>query len=297
MRVVVHGNVYGLVALSIILAHFGLGWGQHDEAASMQTWAFHGMRRSGNHVVLNWSGLTESTFFMNDILQREQVPALLGDPFPTKAFLHWFPRVCARRYVRRMLRKTGWKLLTRGLCVSLEDWPIDKPIFTPWPRRCQHILLLRDPLNMFASRIRMSNGMHVLYGKDRADDYFQNSIELWKSHAGEFLGHTHLLPGHVGVYYDRWVVDAAYRAAIAARLRLVPDEGALYRVAVEGGGSSFEGLSPLGEDAIARRLSRHSQLDDREQKLLARVTDDAELMHLREQVLEHVSGMAERQVA
>ena len=56
-------------------------------------------------------------------------------------------------------------------------------------------------------------------------------------------------------------------------------------------------LSPLGEDAIARRLSRHSQLDDREQKLLARVTDDVELMDLREQVMEHVSGMAERQVA
>lgn len=263
----------------------------------MQTWAFHGMRRSGNHVVLNWSGLTESTFFMNDILRNEQVSVLLGDPFSPKGFWAWFLRLSLRKRMRKPLLKTGRRLASRGLCVSLEDWPIDKPIFRPWPRRCQHILLLRDPLNMFASRIRMNNGMHVVYGKERSDLYFQNSIELWKSHAREFLGHTNLLPGHVGVYYDRWVVDAAYRAAIAARLRLVPDEGALNRVAVEGGGSSFEGLSPLSEDAIARRLSRHSQLDAREQKLLARVTDDAELMHLREQVLEHVSGMAERQVA
>lgn len=258
----------------------------------MQIWAFHGMRRSGNHVVLNWTGLTNSTYFMNDIMQREQVPALLGDPFSTKAFWHWFPRTCARRIERERLRKSGWKLLTHGLCISLEDWPIDAPIFTPWPRRCRHILLLRDPLNMFASRIRMGNGMHVLYGKERSDLYFQNSIELWKAHAREFLGETSLLPGHVGVYYDRWVVEPAYRAAIASRLQLVPDDQALHRVAVEGGGSSFEGMAPLGDDAIARRLSRHSQLDSDEKLLFARVTDDAELMKLREQVLEHVSATA-----
>lgn len=233
---------------------------------------------------------------MNDILQREQVPALLGEPLPTKAFWHWFPRVCARRIVRRMLRQTGWKLLTQGLCISLEDWPIDAPIFEPWPRRCQHILLLRDPLNMFASRIRMNNGMHVVYGKERADLYFRNSINLWKMHAREFLGETTHLPGHVGIFYDRWVVDAAYRASIAAQLRLVPDDQALNRVAAEGGGSSFEGMAPLGDDAIAKRLSRHSQLNEEEKLLFARVTDDAELMQLRERVLEHVSGAAQHRL-
>lgn len=264
----------------------------------MQIWAFHGMRRSGNHVVLNWTGLTNAAFFMNDILLREQVPALLGDPFATKAFWHWFPRICARRQMRRMLRETGWKLLARGLCVSLEDWPIDRPIFTPWPRRCQHILLLRDPLNMFASRIRMSGGMHVVYGGERADAYFQNSIALWKMHAREFLGETNRLPDHVGVYYDRWVVDPTYRAEIAASLRLAPDEGALNRVAVEGGGSSFEGMAPLGEGAIERRLSRHDQLEGDEKRLFARIPADSELMQLRERVLERVHASARsRQIA
>ncbi|WEK52369.1 MAG: hypothetical protein P0Y66_10525 [Candidatus Kaistia colombiensis] len=235
---------------------------------------------------------------MNDILLREQVPALLGDPFATKAFWHWFPRICARRQMRRMLRETGWKLLARGLCVSLEDWPIDRPIFTPWPRRCQHILLLRDPLNMFASRIRMSGGMHVVYGGERADAYFQNSIALWKMHAREFLGETNRLPDHVGVYYDRWVVDPTYRAEIAASLRLAPDEGALNRVAVEGGGSSFEGMAPLGEGAIERRLSRHDQLEGDEKRLFARIPADSELMQLRERVLERVHASARsRQIA
>jgi hypothetical protein len=263
----------------------------------MKVWAFHGMRRSGNHVVLNWTGLTHAAFFMNDILREDQAAKLLGDPVGSKGFWRWFLRLAARKRMRKPLRKDGAKLFRAGLCVSLEDWPIDGPIFDPWPTKCRHILLIRDPLNMFASRIRRFDAMHTAYCQERAHIYFERSIALWKAHAREFLGETSHLPGHVGIYYDRWLTDSGYRARVAAWLGLRADEGALDIVPPQGGGSSFEGMAPLGADAVERRLSRHSQLDDREQKLLARVTDDAELMHLREQVLEHVSGMAERQVA
>ena len=263
----------------------------------MQIWAFHGMRRSGNHAVLNWTGLPRSTFFLNDILQHEQVAVVFGDPFTPKGFWAWFLRLSLRKRMRKPLLKAGRRLASGGLCVSLEDWPIEAPIFDPWPRRCRHILLLRDPMNMFASRIRMMGGrMHHFYGKDRADLYFQHSIDLWKEHAREFLGETDRLPGHVGIYYDRWVADPIYRAGIAASLGLVPDERALNRVASEGGGSSFEGMAPLGDDAITRRLSRHNQLEDDEKQLFARVTDDSDLMQLRERVLEHVSGTAQRRM-
>jgi hypothetical protein len=261
----------------------------------MLVWAFHGMRRSGNHAVLNWTSLPRSTFFLNDILQSEQVSVVLGDPFTPKGLWAWFLRLAMRKRMRKPLLKTGRRLASGGLCVSLEDWPINAPIFDPWPRRCRHVLLLRDPMNMFASRIRMmGGGMHRFYAQDRADLYFQNSIELWKMHAREFLGETNHLPGHVGVYYDRWVADPAYRVEVAAKLGLVPDERALSHVAPEGGGSSFEGMAPLGDDAIARRLSRHSQLEGDEKRLFARVTDDSDLMQLRERVLDHVFGDTKR---
>lgn len=264
----------------------------------MKVWAFHGMRRSGNHVVLNWTGLTAFPFFMNDIRVNEQVAALLGDPVAPKGFWRWFLRLCARKRMRKPLRKDGRKLFSGGLCVSLEDWPIEEPIFDPWPANCRHILLLRDPLNMFASRIRMYNGMHNAYSEDRADLYFENSVALWKSHAREFLGDTRFLPGHVGIYYDRWLSDAGYRAAIAARLGLVPDESALGIVPPQGGGSSFEGMAPLGSDAVERRLSRHSQLREDEQALFAHILGDAELLTLRERVLERVGiAVGDRKVA
>src|SRR5690606_11171397 len=129
---------------------------------------FHGMRRSGNHVVLNWTGLTEFPFFMNDILRNEQAAKVLGDPVSSKGFWRWFLRLCARKRMRQPLRRDGRKLVSGGLCVSLEDWPIEDPIFDPWPASCRDILLLRDPLNMFASRIRMHNGAHHIYGEERA---------------------------------------------------------------------------------------------------------------------------------
>jgi hypothetical protein len=257
----------------------------------MKIWAFHGMRRSGNHVVLNWSRLATIAFFMNDILREEQVVKLLGDPVKPKGFWRWFLRLCARKRMRQPLRQDGRKLFTDGLCVSLEDWPIEDPIFDPWPRNIQHVLLIRDPLNMFASRIRRYDAMHTAFSRERAHVYFENSIALWKSHAREFLGDTDHLPGHVGIYYDRWVSDPGYRAAIAMQLGVAADEAALGIVPPQGGGSSFEGMAPLGKDAVARRLTRHSQLRDDERQRFARITEDPELQALRVRVLERV-GLA-----
>ena len=259
----------------------------------MKVWAFHGMRRSGNHVVLNWTGLTEAAFFMNDILRSEQTARLLGDPAKPMGFWRWFLRLCARKRMRRPLRQEGRKLFSGGLCVSLEDWPIEDPIFDPWPANIRHILLIRDPLNMFASRIRMTEGLHDAGGTEREELYFRSSVSLWKSHAREFLGDTCHLPGHVGIYFDSWLGDSGYRAGIAARLGLVPNEAALGIVPPHGGGSSFEGMAPLGEDAVERRLSRHSQLREDEQGLFARILDDEELIALRARVLERVSSTAD----
>jgi hypothetical protein len=263
----------------------------------MQVWAFHGMRRSGNHVVLNWTGLTASSFFMNDIRRDEQTAKLLGDAVSPKGFWRWFLRLCLRKRMRKPLKQEGRKLFSGGLCASLEDWPIEDPIFTPWPANSRHILLLRDPLNMFASRIRRFDAMHTAYCQERAYLYFENSISLWKSHAREFLHDTHHLPDHVGIYYDRWVSDPAYRAEIATKLGLMPDEAALGIVPTYGGGSSFEGMAPLGADAVELRLSRYSQLRDDEKALFARIVEDEELLALRARVLEQVGIAADDLVA
>jgi hypothetical protein len=230
----------------------------------------------------------EFPLFINDIMRKEQSAKVLGDPVGSKRFWRWFLRLCARKRMRKILWQDGRKFFTGGLCVSLEDWPIEDPIFDPWPPHCRHVLLIRDPLNLFASRIRMHHGAHHIYGEERAPIYFENSVALWKSHAREFLGDTDHLPGHVGIYYDSWLTNPAYRAAIAAQLDLVADEAALGIVPPHGGGSSFEGMAPLGADAVERRLSRHSELREDERILFARIAGDEELLALRARVMERV---------
>ena len=253
----------------------------------MRVWVFHGMRRTGNHAIINWTGITRSTIFFNDILPKEQRRALLGEDVAPARFGRWLFRACSRRSVSKLLPGLGC-LFHGALSVSLEDWLIDRRTFENWPRDRRDILLIRDPFNLFASRISMGQGGHKSFFKRRPEEYFRASIALWKQHAREFLGDTNHLPGHVGIFYDRWLVDAEYRREVAAGLGITPDEGALNVVAREGGGSSFEGLSPLGADAVQRRLSRYQQLTGENREMFEVVAADPEIVQLRERLLQRM---------
>jgi hypothetical protein len=242
------------------------------------------MRRTGNHVIINWTGITRSTIFFNDILPKEQRRALLGFDHTPRHFGRWLLRACSRRSLPKVLAGAG-HLLKGRLSLSLEDWLLDRRLFIDWPSDRRDILLIRDPFNLFASRISMGQGGHRSFFRSRAVEYFPASIALWKQHAREFLGDTNHLPGHVGIFYDLWLIDAGYRREIAARLGIAPDEGALAVVAKEGGGSSFEGMTPLGTDAAQRRLSRYRQLTGENRAMFEVIASDPEILALRERLL------------
>lgn len=209
---------------------------------------------------------------------------LLGEDVAPVHFRRWLARACSRRSVRKLVAGMGY-LLRGKLSVSLEDWQLHRPALLAWPKERKDVLLIRDPFNLFASRISMGRGGHTSFCKNHAEDYFRASIVLWKQHAREFLGDTNYLPGHVGIFYDRWLIDAGYRRDIAYRLGVMPDESALTVVAKEGGGSSFEGMSPLGEDAAQRRLSRYKQLTGENHEMFQAVALDPEILELRERLL------------
>ncbi len=245
------------------------------------------MRRTGNHVIINWTGITRSTIFFNDTLPKEKRRALLGEDVASVPFRRWLARSCSRRSVPKLLAGLG-RLMRGEVSLSLEDGQLDRPFLVDWPKQRRDILLIRDPFNLFASRISKGRGGHRSFGRQRVEDYFHASIALWKQHAREFLGDTNHLPGHVGVFYDRWIIDADYRREVAARLGIAPDESALGVVAKEGGGSSFEGLSPLGADAVQRRLSRYEQLTGENREMFKVVAADPEIIALRERLLQRM---------
>lgn len=114
------------------------------------------------------------------------------------------------------------------------------------------VLILRDPYNLFASRIAARIGLvsHAVAGR------------IWKQHAREFLGvRRYLNQRRVLVNYNRWAMDRRYRARVAGELRLEFDDAARLRVPATGNGSSFDGVRYDGCAHAMRTLERWKHFD------------------------------------
>jgi hypothetical protein len=99
--------------------------------------------------------------------------------------------------------------------ISFEDLPLDFVAAKVRPSR-QAVLVLRDPFNTFASRLR---NIH----NHRANDVWRiataNRIKpaLWKQYAREFLSPRYL-PHAVRLNFNVWYASASYRRYISEQL-------------------------------------------------------------------------------
>jgi hypothetical protein len=228
------------------------------EKALGPRWIFQGMKRSGNHAVINWMLGGGRFFFINNVFWIDR--AMAGHyRFPVS-----MARVIARKRLRKFARTGFWA--TTNL-LSVEDFSISTRLFEV-QGEVTNILLVRDPENLFASRIRMAFKTQKPAFSRRMDVTMQRAISIWLEHADELLGTTEHLPNHIGVYFDKWVSDPGYRNLIAARLGISCQEDDISVRAKEGGGSSFSGyeiVDPSEADNLHRRR-RH--LNERESALL-----------------------------
>ena len=94
-----------------------------------------------------------------------------------------------------------------------------------------NVVLLRDPYNLFASLIK----------KGERFSRPQSIINKWNEHAREYLGYTNYLSHRVGVSYNSWFKDVEYREEIAQHLGLDFTDAGLNSVPLFGRGSSFDG--------------------------------------------------------
>lgn len=107
------------------------------------------------------------------------------------------------------------------------------------PSRCRiRLLVLRDPYNLFASRMKMGAALspHV-------------SRKMWKQHAREALDDTRKVKSKIVVLYNRWATDRTYRRRIAGELGLTFTDAGANHVPQTMGGSSFDGTSFDGRAA------------------------------------------------
>jgi hypothetical protein len=196
------------------------------------------MRRSGSHALLNWlASLFEGRVcFLNDVSRK---PTLRQDQA-----CEVLPCLAGGRGVPLNRSKSL-------LIYNYEDADLsqlkDHAIPQEWRGHPQHshtILLLRDPWNLYASRVALRQRMpdnpftHELAPHDLGQQAILRN--LWVQHAMEFTEASSLLgPDLIRVRYDRWLLEPDYRMEICTAVGGTYTEEALDQVPEYGFGSSF----------------------------------------------------------
>jgi hypothetical protein len=203
----------------------------------------YGLQRSGNHAIINWIAAqsTGACLVLNDCTpganpfdtmqgyceysdgnvvslhdtwdDEARYLASLGAPSERNIFIH--------SYEDRALSNFS----------SPESWIGGSNAYF-------NVLIVRDPLNFFASRLRIWNELSGL--KDR-----RVVVELWKDYAREALGLTACLdPAHtVVINFTRWKADVEYRKTLSARFGLTFSDQGMESMVRIGPGSSFDKFS------------------------------------------------------
>lgn len=200
-----------------------------------------GMSRSGNHGLIRWivahyEEAGYSVHFYNNTVVAflEHINFIMPD-------------------VDRSTKKV--------LLVSLEDVIINERFSKMSALADHNILLVRDPANMFASRLAglaPDRGVSLPDGatdRDRAAASHATSIampsqvEKYMNHYGEFSSKTNFLKNKVCVSYNRWVADEAYRKDLVERHLGIGFSDVRYKTRA---GSSF-GKAPSDSEDYFRR--------------------------------------------
>lgn len=208
-----------------------------------------GMRRSGNHLAINWilQQTDGSSVFYNNIRH---------DTYPYAVGMREF------RFRARGARPR--------IVLSYEDLTTDAIDGGPLPAFLAHRaqehkakvrfgLILRDPYNLFASRIRKWP-QHFKSDRDISDQ-----VNLWLAHVAlaeeprAVFGPDPVVP----ILYNKLVVDPCYRDSLAESLNSLKGDAGLDDVPVYGHGSSFDGYETQGKTVQAGVFERwKSSLDD-----------------------------------
>ncbi len=253
-----------------------------------------GLQRCGQHALIHWI-LAQGRgrrVFLNDVRALSNPFASFSSgEFETRGLWRFDPR--AERE-GRLTRK-------RWLVYNYEDGPPGEPFQPEFERRRAEwlgpsarrfsLIVLRDPFNFFASRLRWARSPSAGWSKlplrgELARDMLTG---LWKAHAREYLGDTRHLPEEkVVVSYNRFVAERDYRRALAARLGLHFSDRGRAHVPDYGPGSSFDGRRFHWRAQRMRVLERFRHFAG--DAFYRAIFDDEELLDLSRRAFGRVAG-------
>jgi hypothetical protein len=246
-----------------------------------------GLKRTGNHAVINWIKKQEQGIVrhINDIRLNE-------NPYSCKAdhLLDCYPEYANE--AERLYQEAKGNFRPKDcLIYNYEDFSIEQitaahvekkhDIYFGKSGERFDLIILRDPFNLIASRIK-KNFIPV-------KPFNKTVIDLWIEYAKEFLGETQYLNHNkVFVNYNQWATDYAYRQNIADRLKLNFTDAGIDDVHTQAGGSSFDGTKYQGKASEMNTSGRWKYFadDPRFYKLLA----NEELIAYSERIFGHIPG-------
>ncbi|MEO1093303.1 MAG: hypothetical protein AAFX01_00195 [Cyanobacteria bacterium J06638_28] len=228
-----------------------------------------GLRRTGNHAITMWI--------------KAQTPGA------SKHLNNLEPLVNPYRYKYEVLRdfypQHQWAIkqlepFAKGnfvplerLLYSYEDHDLKRIVHPSFERKHDlylgytgkriDVLIMRDPFNLFASRLKSK-----MFSVKNAS---RTVADLWLEYAREYLGETSYLPQErVCINYNTWSQEKDYRQEIAQKLGLEFTDEGRDQVSGCGGGSSFDSTAFQGQASQMPVLKRWETMaaDPRFQNML-----------------------------
>ncbi|MEL6451435.1 MAG: hypothetical protein AAFQ19_09250 [Pseudomonadota bacterium] len=216
----------------------------------------YGMRRSGNHAVINWlirNAPDGRGLFLNNCRPGR-------DPLSSTRGLSVFDAGQERdvQGQRAKLSAAGPAPFT---VVSYEDAmpPAERAPLFDAPETC--VIIYRSFLNWSASLLRKIQG-NAGYGPLERSRVMMMAMRTYLEMLGRVQDRD-----VVPLCYDRWVADDSYRRDTLARMDLPGRDLGLGPVQRYGGGSSFQGKKADTSDLATDQRS-HAMADDLEYQLL-----------------------------
>lgn len=247
-----------------------------------------GISRSGNHAIINWiiRQLEGSYCFLN-CAEPKHNPYLTARPLSLegKVYETNIGGFDLREEQEKNFSQKDYLLYNYEDCfLGSLNKKAQKEERTEWvggSKNKRDILILRDPFNLFASRIKagLIRGHYTHHGAKPIS--ILTLKRLYKQHAREFLGKKNNLKNKVTIQFNSWVTNKEYRREITDRLGLhFTDEG-LRDVSAVAGGSSFDGIRLTGKAEKMNLNSRWEKYaNDEEYWSLF----DSELVELSQQI-------------
>ena len=245
-----------------------------------------GMSRSGNHAIIQWimAQAAGRVCFLN-CTEGKSNPFLTARPMdderPYQTNIPGFDWAAEQR---------GEFSAKRHLIFSHEDNFLANACSAEFERRHDEfvgpsgrrfdVLILRDPFNLFASRLRNMEGQVPL----------RAGVRIWKQHAREFLGEGRLRATPVLINYNRWFLERDYRRSVAQQLGLNFTDAGRRDVANCNGGSSFDGKLYHGQAHRMNVLQRWRHFEDDER---FRAIFDQQMIEMSERIFGPIPGTEE----